>query len=298
VNVLEQGETKRRLIFRWITLKGLMAILLFTMLTASLEYLICMYAIDLGVEDVTLIELPFQFPAATWTFNMAISPLFHLVPIAVIISLASSWTYLTKRIAVEATDKWKGRIRSDFAPRARPEKKRVERLSIRIEKSLRGAVSSLKKIRGVAYLWRRIHFARATIKSALMVLLLFSLSVLVFSVLMYPQLIYWTVSDLYQHSPSLLDFVNSANNLGRTIADSFDPIRWLGSAMNNNLLSVAPGFRDLALGVGGLTGPLVLLDNASKYLVLQNVAAWVSASTALILSRSGLRSSQYRKRKR
>ncbi len=296
VNILGQEEDKRRLIFRWITIRGLMAILLFLVFTVALEYLVCLYALSLGVEDVAPIEFSFQFPATTWIFSMTISPLFHLVPISVVVSLASSWTYLTRRIAVEATDKWKGRIRPDAAPRVR--ERGVESLVTRIQRSLRGVASGFLRIRGIAYMWKKIHFARATIRSALTVLLLFGLSALVFSALAYPQLIHWAVSNLYQYNPSLLDFVNSANGLGRTIADSIDPIRWISFGVYNGLTSVAPGFRDFALDTGSLIGPLALLDNASKYLVLQNAAAWVSASTALILSRSELRSGRYRRRKR
>jgi hypothetical protein len=68
------------------------------------------------------------------------------------------------------------------------------------------------------------------------------------------------------------------------------------SALGNAFAFAAPGFRDLALGFGGLISPLARLDNAGKYLVVQNAAAWLCALTALFYVEFLQKNRPYRKR--
>lgn len=246
-----------------------------------IEYIIVLYAINLGVKDETLQQWSSQFPGTDWITTIAISPLFHLVPIAVIIALVSSWTYLTRHVAVKPPEKWKGKVKPVAKHRKERGFKEVKKLTSRIRGFFGGLKSALLRIKGVAYIWQKIHFARATIKSALAVLLVFGALILLVSVLTYPQLIYWTVSNAYRGNSLLLGFVTSISNCGKGIAEALAPIGWICSAVNNALLSTAPAFRDFVLSLGGLIKPLVELDDAGKYLVFQNVAAWVSALTAL-----------------
>jgi len=252
------------------------------MVAVLIEYIIVLYAINLGVKDETLQQWSFQFPATDWTMTIAISPLFHLVPIAVVIALVSSWTYLTRHIAVKPPEKWKGKVKSSAKQRKERGFKEVKKLASKIRDFFGRLKSALLRIRGVAYLWQKIHFARATIKSGLTVLLVFGALILLVSVLTYPQLIYWTVSNAYRNNSSLLGFMTWISNSAKGIPEALAPIGWICSAVNNALLSTAPTFRDFVLSLGGLTKPLVELDDAGKYLVFQNVAAWVSASTALL----------------
>jgi len=260
----------------------LAAILLFLIVAILIEYIVVLYAINLGVKDETLQQGSFQFPATDWTMTIAISPLFHLVPIAVVIALVSSWTYLTRHIAVKPPEKWKGKVKSISKHRKERGFKEVKKLTKKIRDFFGNLKSTLLRIKGVAYIWQKIHFARATIKSALTVLLVFGALILLVSILTYPQLIYWTVSNAYQNDPALLGFVTRISNSGKNIAEALAPIGWICSAANNALLSTAPAFRDFVLSLGGLIKPLVELDGAGKYLVFQNVAAWVSALTALL----------------
>lgn len=270
----------RRLIFRWTTLKGLAAIMLFLIIVTLIEYFIVLYAINLGVKDETLLRWDFQFPGTDWAITITVSPLFHLIPTAVIITLVSSWTYLSKYIAVKPQKRWKGKGRP-FDRRPKKAGKLTSKISDTVKSFFGKIKSGLLRIKGVAYLWQRIHFARATIKSALLVLLVFAIFALIFSLLAYPQLIYRAISNTYQSNPWFLGFVKSTNNLARGFAEALAPIGWVCSSINNALLTSAPGFRELALSFGSLIKPLADLDNAGKYLVFQNIAAWVSALAAL-----------------
>jgi len=298
VNQLSTKNPPKRLIFQWTTLKGLTAILLFLIVAALTEYIVVLYAINLGVKDETLQQWSPQFPGTDWTTTITISPLFHLVPIAVIIALVSSWTYLTRHVAVKPPEKWKGKAKSISKHKKERGFKQVKKLTKKIRRFFGGLKSALLRIRGVAYLWQKIHFARATIKSALAVLLVFGALILLVSVLTYPQLIYWTVSNAYRNDSWLLGSVTWISESGKGIATALTPIGWICSAANNALLSIAPAFRDFVLSLGGLTKPLVELDGAGKYLVFQNVAAWVSALTALLYGGGKRKIYRYKKGRR
>jgi hypothetical protein len=280
VKQLSAQKPPKRLMIRWTTFKGLAAIILFLTIATLIEYVVVLYAINLGIKDTTLLQWSTQFPGTDWVLTIAISPLFHLVPIAVIITLLFSWTYLTKHVAVKPHDVGKGKAGS-AAKRAKEPK--LKKFSGKIK-------SGLLRIKGVAYLWRRIHFARATIKGALIVLLAFATFVLIASLLAYPRLIYQTISSAYQNNTSLLDFVKGTE-------EALAPIGGIFSGVNNALLSVAPGFRDFALGLGTIIKPVADLDNAGKYLFFQNVAAWISALTALFYGEYARKIYRYGKRR-
>ena len=259
-------STQKRVIIRWATSKGVAAIILFLIIAALAEYFVVLYSVNLGVKDETLLQWSFKFPGTEWVLTVVVSPLFHLVPVAVIISLLFSWTYLTKHTAVKPVETQKGK--TEIVKRGQKQKLRT------LKKVVGKIQSGLLKVKGIAYVWQEIHFARATIKSALMVLLAFLTLIIVASLLTYPQLIYQTIIGAYRNDPSLLNSVKG-------IAQFFAPVGGIFSAINSALLAVAPGFRDLILTIGSVIVPLANLDNAGKYLVFQNIAAWVSALAVL-----------------
>jgi len=266
---------------RWITLKGLATIILFLLIAVLAEYLVFLYAISLGVEDKTLFQWSFQIPATNSTITIAISPLFHLVPLSVIITLAFSWTYLTKHMAVKPQEVWREKTGSAAKPR---KESKLKNFFGKIE-------SKLLRARGIAYLWQRIHFARATVKSALTVFLVFLAFALMISLLAYPNLVYQTIMNAYKGDPSLLSLI-------RSIAHALAPIGGIFAVVNSGLLSVAPGFRDFVWSLGTIIKPLVDLDNVGKYLVLQNVAAWVSALAVLFYGERMRKGYRYKKSRR
>ncbi|MGQ9507325.1 MAG: hypothetical protein ACUVTB_05645 [Candidatus Bathycorpusculaceae bacterium] len=263
----------KRLMFRWTTLKGLAAIILFLIIAALIEYLIVLYAINLGVVETPL-QFSLQFPGTDWTITLAISPLFHLVPIAVIIALASSWTYLTRHITIKPQETVKGKTK--------PTKRKKTNVFGRLK-------GGLLRVKSVAYIWQKIHFARATIKSAITVFLLFSAFALIVSILAYPQLIYRTISNAYQNNPALLNFVKNT-------AQALAPIGAIFSGINNALLSAAPTFKDFVLTLGIIIKPLTDLDNVGKYLAFQNAAAWICAIIVLLYGEYTRKSYRYRKK--
>ncbi|MFZ0966399.1 MAG: hypothetical protein WAN82_07205 [Candidatus Bathyarchaeia archaeon] len=282
----------KRLVIRWTTLKGLAAIILFLIISALTEYFIVLYAINLGVKDTTLLQWSIQFPGTDWIITISISPLFHLVPIAVIITLLFSWTYLTRHVAVKPHEASREKVRPVSKQGKKLKSEEVGKLTSKISHAVKkffGKIKSgLLRVKGVAYLWQKIHFARATIKSALTVLLVFSTFILIVSLLAYPKLIHQTISNAYQNNPSLLNFVKDTT-------EALAPIGGTFSSLNKALLSAAPGFRDFALGLGTIIKPLADLDNAGKYLFFQNVAAWISALTALFYGEYIGKTRRYRK---
>jgi len=226
--------------------------LLFLAITVLAEYIIVIYAIALGVRDTTVLQ---------WGF-LAISPMFHLVPIAVIIALPSSWTYLTKHLAVKPFKE----IRSSGAPLKRNQE--TKGFFSRVK-------SGLLRVKGISYLWQRIHFARATTKSALTVLLVFLALISIVSLLVYPRLITESLSNLYQNNPAALNFVRGSGQALASIGAVFSPIY-------NGLVSIAPSFKGFASAVGGVISPLANLDNAGKYLIFQNAATWILVLSVLV----------------
>jgi len=279
VNQLSTQSSPKRLVIRWITLKGLAAIIVFLIISVLAEYLVILYAINLGVKDTTLLQWSFLFPITGWTITVAISPLFHLVPIAVIIALISSWTYLTKHAAVKPQETRREKAGAVAKRRKESRLNEAKRVFTKIK-------SGLLRVKGISYLWQKIHFARATVKSALTVLIVFSILIVTVSILAYPQLIYQSISNLYLNNPSLLNFFKGT---GQTIGGIF-------SGLNNALLSVAPGFLGLRFSIASIIKPLTDLDNVGKYLVFQNVASWVSALVALFYGGYMRRGYRYKKK--
>ncbi len=273
------SKPSKRLIIHWATLKGLAAIILFLLFTALIEYTTVLYATSLGVKDPSLLQWTGQFPSTDWTFTIALSPLFHLVPITVIITLACVWTYLTKHLAIKPYGERKGKGGTPF--------KQVKKAG----KFFGKIKSGLLRVKSIAYIWQKIHFARATIKSALTVILVFLAFVLLFSLFAYPQLIYQTVANAYKTNQSLLNFVKGT-------AETLAPIGGVFSAVNNALLAAAPSFRNFVLALGAIIKPLTELDNASKYLVFQNAAAWIVALSALIYGEVIRKSYRYKRKRK
>jgi hypothetical protein len=145
----------------------------------------------------------------------------------------------------------------------------------------------LLKVRGIAYLSRKIYPARTTIKSALTVLLVFVLFAIFVSLLAYPNLIYKAIANAYASDPGLLGFIKGAGEFFGFL-----------SPMANALTAAAPGFRDFALGVGSIIAPLASMNGDGKYLAFQNAAAWSCALLVLLYGEFRRKGFTYRKAKR
>jgi hypothetical protein len=254
-------------VLRWSTLKGAAALVMFIVLAALVEGLIIVYAISIGVRD----EAGFKIP---W-LGLTVSPLFHLVPISVIIVLAASWTCMVKYIATKPE-----KVKQPAKKMKASEKKAIG-LKSRISGFLGRVKARLLKIKGVSYIGSRMSFARAAVKSAVTILLVFLALALLFSVLANPWLVYGTFANLYRNNPQILGFVVAVNSALQGFAEAVAPVGWLCSSIDSAIRSAAPSFRGFISALGALTKPLADLPPAGKYLVFQNLAAWLSALAVL-----------------
>jgi len=297
------SETRgKRLIVRWTAPKGFAALLLFLILAMFFEFLL-VYSFQLiGLTDKNAWTGTFQIPLTNWSFIVSVSVVFHLLPMTVIVVLASSWTYLTKYTAfvpsrAESTRRTLPSTRRE-TEKHRFRKLRVfsKRISRRVQRIGRSVKAGFQRIRGVSYVLKRLYFAGAALRSALAVLAVFlSMSLLVY-IVVYPDLVHKGVVGLYRGNSYFLWFVTGTIDSVRGVGQVLPPIGALGTAINNALLGAAPGFRVGLAGVGAaLTGSIVGLDVTGKYVLSQNVAAWVSALVALIYG--SYASSRRRKRR-
>jgi hypothetical protein len=253
--------------------------ILFLLIAAVVEFLVVLYAMSLGLKDTSVLQWNLQFPGTSVSLPLAISPLFHLVPLCVVVTLGFSWVYLMRKVATKRQEIRRGKIEN--FPRQKVEKKgilsRVRRVARNFSKRVRSSFSAVSD-----RLEQRVRFGRPTVRSAVIVLLIFLTFTLLFFLLAYPKLIYYGMSSIYQNNHGLLNFVNSVDNWVKGAGEALGPIGGIGKAITDGLIANSPGVRDFGVGLGGLIKPLASLDNAGKYLVLQNAAAWISVIVILI----------------
>lgn len=276
---------------RWTALKGIIAIIVFLIIAALAEYLVVLYAISQNVTDTTLLQSSFEFPGATWLITIAVSPLFHLVPIAVVITLTFCWTYLARKMATRQE------VRAKTEPPLR-RKKQHEHAPSKVSRSLRRFFRKMKsgllRTRGISYVWQKVHFARATLRSAFTVLSAFLVFAFIFILFTYPQLIYRTVSSAYENNSPPYNFVTSISNSARAFAEAVSPLGWIASVINNALLGASPTIKSMGTALGNLIKPFADLDNFGKYLFFQNAAAWTSVITVLFYGEYRMKRTRYR----
>lgn len=260
-------------------MKGSISIVVFLAVAVLAEFLVVLYAMDLGVKDIG--EL-----TTSWPVRIAISPLFNLVPIAVIITLLFIWIYLTKKLSVRPVQPiGRAAMRQPTSKKSQPAKASAEK-----------TVPSQPNVRGLSYVWQKIYSARATIKSALIIFLAFAVLVLIVSQLAYPGAIYQALTSSYQSHSLLYNFVVSVGNSLSGFAHAVSPIGWIATAIHNGLVALSPGVGVVGTAFGSLIAPFANLDPAGKYLVFQNAAAWISVLLVLTYGQYGRRSYRYRKK--
>jgi hypothetical protein len=288
-----QPEQKRQVI-RSTTLKRFVTVILFLVLAALIEYLVVLYAMRLGVEDTSILAWSFKFPGTGWPVTLAISPAFHLVPICLVITLAFSWAYLTRKVSLRRQEIRRGKV--ETFQRQKVEKRGfTSRISRAARDFSRRIKSRLPKTKGISYFSQRIRVTRATVRSALIVLLAFVAFTLLFSLLAYPQAIYRFVANVYQTNPSLRSFVIGVDTWAKGAAQALGPIGWLSTSINNALIAASPGVGILGVGLGGLMSPIASLNNVDKYLFFQNAAAWVSVLAIIFYGERTRKGYRYKK---
>lgn len=278
----------KRFIFRWTAPKGFTAIVLFSALALLIEYILVSLFMSSGLTEKNPFTTTFQVPLIQSFLTITISPLLHLMPFGVIVVLISSWTYLTRYIAVTPRR---------TKPVKKPPKIQKKKLPKRIRGRLRKISRALKsfyhrlsaavlRVRGISYMLQRLFFAKAAIKSTVSVLMVFLASFIILYILAYPRSPYDAVVGFYNWSPAFLGFVAKTIEIAKGVGQAIAPIGELGSAITNALLATAPGFRSALENFGASTvGALTELDLVGKYVLCQNFAAFVSAITALVYGR-------------
>ena len=271
----------RRLFFRWTAPKGFAAVASFLGLTLLIEYLLVYSFLSLGLTDKNLLQISLTSPS----FIITISPLFHLIPLGVILVLASSWIYLVKKVAVIPRGRELAK-RAPTAPRKQPLGRRFRKVRRSLSGFYRRMGASVLRIRGISYMAQRLHFARATVKSAVNILAIFLVAAIATYLLGNPKSIQDSVVGFYAGNPSSLDFLLKIMGGAQAVAQVLSPLGWIASALNQTLLAAAPSFRNVLLSLGApIVNPMVGLDLVGKYLICQNGAAWASAMAALAYGR-------------
>ncbi len=252
---MDEADEKRS--FTLTAPRGFLATLVFVLLAILFEILLVYSFIGLGLMDNSTLVVNLG------VFAFVISPLFEFLPVTVIVVLFCSWVYLTKYSTYVPP-------RPDFTrkPMTRRELERrrfkgLRRFSRRIERRFQGFSSSV---------FNGVHLDDAAVRSGLMVFFVFLALSLLVSVVAFPDLIYNTVVGMFMGNPFFLGFVRGTT----TLAQGF------GDALAGVLIVVAPGFHSGLDSSGeALTGSIVSLDSADKYLLSQNIATWASALLAL-----------------
>jgi hypothetical protein len=250
-----------------------------------IEYAVVLYAIGLEAHDPTVLQWNFMLPGSSSPVTIAFSPLFNLVPVAVVVTLTFIWTHLANQLAAKTPERQKGKVgpTSRHAIKKRTLTSKITQPARKFFGKMKSELLQARALNRISNVWKKMPFARATMKSALIVLITFILFVLVFSLLAHPHLIYQTVKNLYQSNPSLLNFVVSVGNSVGGFAETISPISLIGRSVSEGLLAAAPSVKVLGLSLGDSIIPLTSLDSTSKYLVFQNAAAWALVASTLLL---------------
>ncbi|MDH7563542.1 MAG: hypothetical protein QHH24_01480 [Candidatus Bathyarchaeota archaeon] len=269
-------EPKKRRMIRWATLKGLTAMILFLLSALLAEVVVVLFAISLGVEDKAVLQLDLK-PIGIDFVAPPVSLLFHIIPLSVVVVLAAVWAYLAKHFALKPKEAWKGKA---VQPAKGSGKAKPKGFSGKLDSRL-GRVNVFSRI------WQRVRFIRATLRSTILVFTVFIVFIMLASLLVYPQLIYHAVSDAYRTNPVLLGFVKATGQALSFLA-----------GIGNAFTFAMPAFKGFVIALGNTIKPLSTLDNAAKYLMFQNIAAWCCALIAMLYVSFAGKSYRYRKIKR
>jgi hypothetical protein len=259
---------RNRLNFRWTAPKGLLTIVLFLALAFISEFFIVFFFAFSGLTEV----FAYKF------FTVTVSPLFHLLPLAVILVLVSSWIYLTKHIAMRPHRISPAKVSESRRrrPGGRKSRSKSTRSIIGAVKNFFNQISSVfRRSRGGIFVQRRLSLGRVALESAITVLTIFLLSIILLSVLVYPNLFTDFAVGFYSTNSAFHGFAVSLAEALQGVIKALAPI-------DNGLRAIAPGFRNAFEGlITSRPHSLTKEDLLWRYVFCQNAAAWVSAIAAL-----------------
>jgi hypothetical protein len=252
-------ESKRkgdRLTFGgWTAPKGLLTIGLFLALAFISEFFMVSFFAGSGLTE-------------TYAYPLPVSPLFHLLPLAVILVLVSSWIYLTNHIAMRPHRISPAKVSKSRRRRPRRTTKSTRNIMGAIKKVFSKISSVFLRSSGGSSAPQRLSFGRVALESTVTVLTIFLLSIILLSVSVYPNLFTDFAVGFYSKTSALQGFMQSLAEGVVSIASGLD--------------SIAPGFRNAFEGIVSSRPPtLTWGDLLWRYVFCQNAAAWVSAIAAL-----------------
>ncbi len=268
VKALVTQQTQTRMAFRWTVDKSLIATVLFTFLTIFIEYLVILYAMSLGTADRTLIIF-------TWPVTIIISPLFHIVPIAVVIALVACWMYLTKNLVATPSE---------------------QRLVSKHAKPAKASQTARKEQKLETTIWQRIRQHQKNVRTAIIVTLFFLFFTLTATVLAYPHIIYSTITNGYQNNPGMINFVSSVNNAIQGFNQAIGPLGGIAVAINNGIRTMSPAISAAGTALGNILAPIATIDPAGKYLAIQNIAVWITVLAVIFYVRYTRKPLRYRRK--
>jgi len=273
----------KRLLFRWTTTKNLLNILTFITLTAIIQCIIITQTIRLGIRDPTATTIPL--------FNITISLLYHVLPAAVIMTLTTSFTYLTTHIATIRQKSQPARIHRQKFTHGKAKRKFYKRF----QRSARKIKNKILKTPTIANIQHRISLAKTIIKSATSIILVFTIIIILITIAAYPKLIPTITASFYQWNTAFLNFVAETIKASEVIANAIAPIGGIAVAIHRALIAAAPIFYStLEATASNITNSLVALNHIEKYLIIQNTAAWTVAFTTLLYCKY-IRTRRYRR---
>jgi len=275
---LTSSGTIGRITLRWNSLRGALAVSLYLLLALTIEYAIVLSFLNLGLSETTPIRLSLNIPGIDITITLKVSLIFHLIPVGVVITMLASWIHLTKCI-----------VRRPPKKAARPVERRTKRVrgrkALGERRSPTGFMNRIMVLTGLDKLSRwvvNMPFLRVTAGGAIITISVFLLSTAGLYLLLYPNSIYEAVLGFYRDNPSLLTFIYGTSESFKGLTQTL--------SLSEVLTSLALSFRG---AVGASLSPTLTviagLDTLSKYLLCQNMAAWISALSSILYGRYGTR---------
>jgi hypothetical protein len=260
-------------VLRWTSTKNLLATLLFAVIVTLLEYMAVSFAASTGIKN----------PDGIAFMSIVISPLYVLVPIAVVVAVTASFMHLTtSTVTLKRRSETVRKQQSRKAIRRRFRLDSVRRFSRRLGQASRRIRIKIRKTWGIRQVVDRVDSARSVIGYAFAVIATFTSLVLLVTAAAYPKLVPSTAAGFFQGNPGFLGFVTSTIRAAQGISSAIPPIGAIAAAIHNALIAAAPGFRSTLIAFFcPLSNGLASLSPIAKFLVAQNAAAWSVAVVAI-----------------
>jgi hypothetical protein len=279
-------QTQPRHHIKWTTPKGLASLILFIIITALIEAALIIGFQTIGLQDPNAWTTTI-FPGTNFSFILSISPLFHILPLSVIIVLLTSWQYLAKYTTytppTEATKRTQPPKRTQQKQRFKSLRQFTKRLTKRLQRTGRNIKTDAQKTKGISYLSQRLNLTKPTTRSALTIFFTFLAILFIIVLIEYPDLIHQSTLNLYKDFPALQYFVKGIGQWLTGIGQAVPALGQIGASIYYGLASAGPGLRDSLTSAGtAVTQSIFNADLDAKYVLSQNVAAWTSAILAII----------------